>query len=114
MDSNNTSNTNETGELNPIQTSNNIFENIKSLRILKKILEKFSEYQLLKIIKYNKKAQKRLNLSTNDYINYSLIIIEMAPSKNKIGKFINLKKEEESYYHIYFNDSKEEMIKLLK
>ena len=109
MDSNNTSNTNETGELNPIQTSNNIFENIKSLHILKKILEKFSEYQLLKIIKYNKKAQKRLNLSTNDYINYSLIIIEITPSKDKKGKFINLKKEEESFYHIYFNDSKAEI-----
>ena len=39
------------------------------------------------------------------------IEIEVTPAKNKYGKFINIKKEEESFYHIYFNDNKEEEIK---
>jgi len=108
MDSKYIQNENVKEGLNPIRTKN-IFENIKSKYILQKILDKFSKMKLLNIIKYNKKAQKRLDLSINDYMNYSLIIIEITPSKNKLGKFINIKNGEESYYKIYFNDRKEEI-----
>ena len=31
--------------------------------------------------------------------------------KNKYGEFINIKKEDEEYYHIYYNDNKEKEIK---
>ena len=55
--------------------------------------------------------QKRLNLSINDYKEYSEIYtpieIELIPFKNEFDEFIK-NKEEERYYHIYFNDSKEE------
>ena len=108
MDSKYIQNENVKEGLNPIRTKN-IFENIKSKYILQKILDKFSKRKLLNIIKYNKKAQKRLDLSINDYMNYSLIIIEITPSKNKLGKFINIKNGEEPYYKIYFNDKKEEI-----
>jgi len=108
MDSKYIQNENVKEGLNPIRTKN-IFENIKSKYILQKILDKFSKMKLLNIIKYNKKAQKRLDLSINDYMNYSLIIIEITPSKNKLGKFINIKNGEEPYYKIYFNDRKEEI-----
>ena len=40
---------------------------------------------------------------------YSSIEIEIKPVKNKYGKFINIKKENEKYYHIYFNDNEEEI-----
>ena len=94
--------------------SNNILMKVKSIYILKNIYDYLSKYFALKIIKYNKKIQKRLDININDYKEYSEhftpIEIEIIPIKNIYGKFINIsKKEEELYYHIYFNDSKEEV-----
>ena len=44
-------------------------------------------------------------MNLNDYIDYSDIEIELIPARYKYGKFINiLKKEEEPYFHIYFDD----------
>ena len=64
----------------------------------------------MNIIKYNKIIQKRLNININDYINFFSIEIEVIPAKNKYGDFIFIpNKKELSYYHIYFNDSKEEI-----
>ena len=88
-------------------------DNIKSRYILKIIARNTNQKQLLKILKINRKTQKRLDLDINSYIKYSelysSIEIELIPSKNKSGKFMKkLNKEEELYYHIYFNDSKEE------
>ena len=34
--------------------------------------------------------------------------------ENKYGRFITIKKEDEKYYHIYFNENKEEEIKSTK
>ena len=66
----------------------------------------------LEIVKYNKKIQNRINLSVKDYKVYSEtftpIEIEIIPTKDKYGKFININKNDEIYYHIYFNDNKEE------
>ena len=45
-------------------------ENIKSDYILKIILEYLKRNKLLKIIKCNKKIQKRLDKSINDYKEY--------------------------------------------
>ena len=67
----------------------------------------------LLIVKYNKKIQNRINLSVKDYKEYSEtftpIEIEIIPAKDKYGKFININKNVELYYHIYFNDNKEEI-----
>ena len=65
----------------------------------------------LEIAKYNKRIQNKLNLSVKDYKEYSetLIEIEIIPVKGKYGEFIKVDKNDELYYHIYFNDNKEEI-----
>ena len=61
-------------------------------------------------MKYNKKLQKRLNLSINDYKEYyQSIEIELKIAEDKYGEFINIPDEEKEYYHIYFNNSNEEI-----
>ena len=57
--------------------------------------------------------QYRLNLNIKDYKEYSEtftpIVIEMVPSKDKYGRFIYINENDKLYYHIYFNDNKEEI-----
>ena len=89
-------------------------ENIKSWRILRKILSNIYEQKYLKIIKYNKKIQKKSNLSLDDFkkgaSKYSSIEIEIIPIKSKYFKFININNEEEKkYFHIYLNNSVKEI-----
>ena len=105
---------NEKTDSNKIE-SKNIFENVKSNYILKKLFYNLLKKKSLDIIKYNKNIQKRINISIKDYKEYSEIYssieIEIKPIKNEYGKFINIVKENEIYYHIYFNDNKEEIKK---
>ena len=92
---------------------NPILENIKSRYILSKIYNNMTIKKKLEIVKYNKKIQNRLNLDVKDYKEYSEtftpIEIEIIPTKDKYGKFININKNDELFYHIYFNDNKEEI-----
>ena len=67
-------------------------------------------------MKYNKKLQNRLNLSINDYKEYSQLYssieIELKLSDNehdKNDKFINIPEEDKEYYHIYFDNSNKEV-----
>ena len=55
----------------------NIFESIKSKYILKRIFKYLSETKLLKIIKYNKVIQNKLDINIDDYKNISKIVIEL-------------------------------------
>ena len=91
----------------------NILKNIKSNYILSKIYDNIQKRKYLEIVKYNTKIQNRLNLSIKDYKEYpeifSQIVIEIIPCKEKFGKFINIKENDKLYYHIYFNDNKEEI-----
>ena len=90
--------------------SKNSFENLKSNFIFKKILEYMKKDKSLEIIRYNKKLQKRLNLSINDYKEYyQPIEIELKIEENGYGKFINITEKEKEYYHIYFNNSNKEI-----
>ena len=91
------------------QKSKDKFGNIKSNYILLKILKNISKRKYLDIIRYNKAIKKRININVEDYEKCSLIEIEIIPVKNKYGLFINIKKEEEKYYHIYFDNNKEEI-----
>ena len=88
-------------------------KNISSKYIMQKIFDNLIKLKKLLIIKYNKNIQKRLNLIINDYKEYSEkytpIEIEIMPIKSQYGTFINIPKDKESYYHIYFNDNKEEI-----
>ena len=64
-------------------------------------------------MKYNKYIKKRINININDFKEYSekysSIEIEIKLVNNKYSEFINIEKEEKKYYHIYFNNSKEEI-----
>ena len=92
---------------------NPITENIKSRYILSKIYNHMTKKKKLEIVKYNKKIQNRMNLSVEDYKGYSgaftLIEIEIIPTKGKYGKFININYNIKLHYHIYFNDNKKEI-----
>ena len=85
------------------------FDNLKSDYFLKRIFEYMKKNKSLEIIKYNKKLQKRLNLSINDYKECSEIEIELKIIDNKHSKFINIPNKDKEYYHIYFNNSNEEI-----
>ena len=101
--SNNVSKENESAK------PNSIIENIKSRYILSKIYNNMNIKKKLLIVKYNKKIQNRLNLSTKDYKECCEIEIEIIPKKGEYGKFININENDKLYYHIYFNDNKEEI-----
>ena len=86
------------------------FKNLKSDYFLRKLFYNLLKKKSLDIIKYNKNIKERINISIKDYIEYSeLIEIEIKPVNNKYGEFINISKENEIYYHIYFNDNIEEI-----
>ena len=57
--------------------------------------------------------KQRIKISIKDYKEYSEIYssieIELKPVEDECGKFINIKKEDEIYYHIYFNNDKDEI-----
>ena len=88
-------------------SNKNFLSYIKSKYILKQIFENIQEKKFLNIMKYNKKLQKKLEMGINDYIYYynNLIEIEIIPVPKIYGKFINIfNKEEEPFFHFYFND----------
>ena len=86
----------------------NILANIKSNFILKKIFANTHKIKFLSLIKYNKSFHKRLNITTDDYKEYSKIEIEIIPKEGGKGQFIHIKEKDKPYYHIYFNNNKNE------
>ena len=91
----------------------NIFDNLKSKYILQILFDNLNKKKLLYIIKYNKNIQNKININVNDYKTYlekySPIELEIIPKKNEYGKYININKGDEKYYHIYVNNNKEEI-----
>ena len=95
---------------------NNMIGNIKNVKskvILKKIFYNLIQNKFLEIIKHNKNLQKAMSLDIIYYKEYSLkqIEIEIIPTENIYGKFINISKQEEKNYRIFFNNNKIEEIK---
>ena len=88
-------------------------KNIKSKFILQKIFSHFQKRKALEIITYNKYMQHRMNINVDNYKEYSeiysLIEIRIKPVNNKYGKFININDKNKIYFHIYFNNNKEEI-----
>ena len=101
----------ENNKENESAKPNPIIDNIKSRYILSKIYDNMTKKKKLEIVKFNKKIQNRLNLDVKDYKEYSETYssIEIIPTKCKYGKFININENDKLYYHIYFNDNKEEI-----
>ena len=102
-------------EQSKLINSDNILQNLKSDYFIQKFFDYIQKRRTLKTIRYNKSIQKRINLNINHYKEYSekysSIEIEIKPMENKYGDFININKENEEYYHIYYNDNKNEQIK---
>ena len=102
-------------EKSKLINSDNILQNLKSDYFIQKFFDYIQKRRKLKTIRYNKSIQKRINLNINHYKEYSekysSIEIEIKPMENKYGDFININKENEEYYHIYYNDNKNEQIK---
>ena len=102
-------------------TKNNINNKLRELKsdfFLKIFFGYISKRKSLELIKYNKYIQKRMNININDYKTYSekyssieIEIIPIIPQKKENGQFMNIKKEDEKYYHIYFNNNKKDEIK---
>ena len=90
------------------------FDNIKSKYILKKIFDNLDKNKSLKIINYNTKLQKSLDINIKDnkefYEIYSPIEIEIILIKN-IYKDINCFIKHMDNIHIYFNNNKKEVNK---
>ena len=93
--------------------SKDIFKNLKSDYFLQKLFNNLLKKKILDVVKYNKNIKDRINISIKDYKEYSEIYstieIELKPANKKYGKFININKENKIYYHIYFNNNKEEI-----
>ena len=91
----------------------NNLNDVKSVYILRQIFDIILESKQLGIIRYNKKLQKRLDLSINNNKKYSALYssieIEINPTINEYGNFINIFSSDKKYYHIYFDDKKEEI-----
>ena len=99
--------------LKQINKQNNL-ESVKSKYILELIFSHLQKNKYLEIIKYNKNAQNRLNINSNDFKEYfeifTSIEIEITFVENQYGKYINIVNEdEEPYFHKYFNDNKIEI-----
>ena len=100
----------ENNKENESAKPNPILENIKNRYILSKIYDNMTKKKKLEIVKYNKRMQNRMNLSVKDYKEYyEEIEIEIIPTKDNYGEFINIDENDKLYYHIYFNDNKEEI-----
>ena len=103
----------ENNKENESAKPNPLIESLKSDYFLRKLYNNMTIKKKLEIVNYNKKIQNRINLSIKDYKEYSetysSIEIEIKPTKDKYGKFINIKKNDKLYYHIYFNDNKEKI-----
>ena len=83
---------------------------IKCDFFLIKMFDNLIKWKTLKINKYNKKIQKKLNININDYKQNSKIEIQITPKENMNGNIINITKNEK-FFHIYFDDKKEEIKK---
>ena len=94
-------------------TNKNFFSNIKNNYRLKQIFKNLQYTKLLKILKHNQNLQKRLDIGLNDYKTFYDVELEIIPKFENLDKdkniFINIPDYDSSYYHIYFNDSTDEI-----
>ena len=88
----------------------NKFDNLKCNYFFDRILD-ILKGKFLAIIKFNKKIQKRANISLKDYDEYCKIKIEIIPEPYWDDPFINISSFEGRYFHIYFNNNFNEEIK---
>ena len=111
---NNIDNKKPKGKQNQIKLKN-IFKNLKSDYFLKTIFNNLNKKKILEVVKYNKIYKQRLNISINDYKEYSelysSIELEITPYKERKYFYYITDREEKDklYYHIYFDNISEEI-----
>ena len=93
-------------EKSNIIKSKNKFINIKSDYFIQKVFDIIHKRISLEIIKYNINIQKRLNIKINNYkefseLLYSSIELEIIPTQNKYGSFININKKKDKKIFSY-------------
>ena len=97
----------------PKNEQKNHFKNLKSDYILRNIIGLLKTKKSFEIVRYNKKLQKRLDISINDYRKLSKIEIELTLTYSEYGNlnnhFINIDEPDKEYYHIYFDNLNEEI-----
>ena len=90
---------------------------IRSNYILKKIVLSLKPKNYLSLMKYNKKIQKKLNISIKDFKIYNQIEIELIPIKDIIDNIprtvINYEEKNKKYFHIYC-DNKRKRVNYIK
>ena len=91
-------------------------KNFENDYFLKEIFNFIKKNKTLEILKYNRELQKKLNLSINDYKEYSQLYssieIELKLDNDAHGeknKFIYIPDKIKEYFHIYFDNSNEEI-----
>ena len=96
-----------------------MFANIKSVYILRFILkEHLRKKSYFKLAQYNKTLQKKLEINLKTYKEdykrrYNRIELELIPMSTiepDINHFFIRRKEKKEYYHIYFNNDKNDEI----
>ena len=94
--------------------ANNQLKKVKSDYFIQKFFGYMPKRKSLETVRYNKSIQKRINININHYKayseEYSSIELDIIPKKGEYGKFINIKKEDKKFIHIYFNDNKKKEI----
>jgi len=85
----------------------NLLRKINSKYILMQIFENIQTKSQLKMVKYNKELQNRLEINANNFKEFCRIEIEIELDSVG-GSFINPWNIDRSYLHIYFNDKTEE------
>ena len=115
MDSKDIINTEKNMEKLKLIKTKNKFINIKSDYFIQKLFANMQKRISLKIIKCNFNIQKKLNININNYKDFSekfsSIELEIIPIQNEYGPFIKIKDEDKKYFHIYFNNNREEIKK---
>ena len=113
MEAKDTSTKEKEKEYSKLIIPENMFKNLKSDYFIRKIFDYIHKKKSLETIRYNKNIQKRINININHYKEYSekysSIEIEIKPKEKEYGRFINIKEEDEKYYHIYYNDNNREI-----
>ena len=84
---------------------------IRNKYIISNIIKDYLAQKIyLNLARYNKRLQKKLDVSIKDYKNFfNTIIIELTPklflTKGK-NYFINIEENKEPFFHIYFDNNK--------
>ena len=87
----------------------NLLKKVKSKYVLQQIFDNLARKKFLEIIRYNKILKKFLNIRKDAYKEeFAKIEIEIFPMEEEDGRFIKIPDNCKKYFHIFFDDNREE------